>query len=150
MRQENIYDISSLGGNPVYISVAVLFWLFGHVNVTYRLAVALILCYAVTTFFRLAIFRERPQKQKFKNVLERIDASSFPSLHSMRAAVWALSAAVFFNQPFVWILAAITALSVAAARVLQKRHHLTDAMAGLIAGSAIAFVSPLVFSLVMP
>lgn len=141
MRSENLQDISSLGGNPAYIGVAVLFWLLGNADLAYRLAAALALCYLATTLLRIAFFRERPDRQKYKNLLERIDASSFPSLHSMRAAVWATTTAMFFNQPVVWLLAAAMSIAVAATRVMLGRHHRSDAAAGLVIGVFIALVS---------
>lgn len=148
MREENIRDISSLGGNPVYVAVAVLFWLFGYPQVAYQLAAGLALCYLTTTILRIAFFRQRPKKQQFRNVLEKIDASSFPSLHSMRAAVLSTAIAMFFSQPAVWLLAAVTAASVAATRVMLMRHHRTDAIAGLIIGAAIALASPTALSVI--
>lgn len=146
MREENIKDIAALGGNPVYIGVAALFWLFGNPGVAVQLAVALILCYAATTALRIGFFRERPKKQGYRNFLERIDASSFPSLHTMRAAVIAATTGVFFSQPLAWILAAAAAVSVAASRVVQKRHHKSDVVAGLVIGVTIALLSPALVS----
>lgn len=146
MRSENVKDIAALGGNPVYFLVGGLFWFFGQPQVMYQLIVSLILCYMLTTLFRITFFRERPKKQQYKNFLERIDASSFPSLHSMRAAVIAVTIGMFFNQPLVWILAAIAAVSVAITRVLQKRHHKSDVITGLIIGVAITVVSPLMLN----
>lgn len=141
MREENIRDITSLGGNPVYIAAAILFWLFGFGSVTYQLAAGLVLCYIATTVLRITFFRQRPKKQQFRNALERIDASSFPSLHAMRATVLALIIAVFFNQPIVWILATLAVLAVAVTRVMLKRHHRSDVIAGLVVGVIIAFIS---------
>ena len=116
MRSENVKDIAALGGNPVYFLVGGLFWFFGQPQVTYQLIVSLILCYMLTTLFRMAFFRQRPLKQQYKNFLERIDASSFPSLHSMRAAVISVTIGMFFSQPLVWILAAGAAVSAAITR----------------------------------
>lgn len=146
MRSENVKDIAALGGNPVYFLVGGLFWFFGHPQVTFQLIVSLILCYILTTLFRIVFFRQRPLKQQYKNFLERIDASSFPSLHSMRAAVIAVTIGMFFNQPPVWLLAIIATVSVAITRVLQKRHHKSDVIAGLIIGVVIVVVSPLILN----
>ncbi len=67
----------------------------------------------------------------------------------MRAAVISVTIGLFFNQPLVWILAAIAAVSVALTRVIQKRHHKSDVLAGLIIGVIIAIASPLMLDWVL-
>jgi membrane-associated phospholipid phosphatase len=141
VRKEIIQDISSLGGNPAYILVGAIFFFLGQAKVASHLLVVIALCYLVTTGFRLAFFRERPEKQKYRTILQRIDASSFPSLHAMRAAALVFIVALFFNHWLMWLFAFMASAAVAYSRVWLKRHHPTDVIVGTGIGFAIACVS---------
>ena len=79
MREEFLRDLSSFGGMPIYLVVMTLAFFYNQLLLS-QLFFGLISAYAITTFFRITYFKNRPEKQKYKNWLERIDASSFPSL----------------------------------------------------------------------
>ena len=53
--EEPIRDTTALGGLAIYLFVAMFFVLLGHTIITVRLAIGLILCYAVIAGIR-AIF----------------------------------------------------------------------------------------------
>ena len=80
-----VRETSSLGSIVVYGVIAVLFYFLNHVDVFLQLVTAIVLGYAITALLRLLFFKHRPKKEKFKNLIEKIDAATFPSLHSMRA-----------------------------------------------------------------
>ncbi len=138
MREDNIHDISAFGGLPVYM--AAMLWLFitGSMNVFYELAISLTLCYLFTTTIRLVYFRKRPKGQKYKNVLQRIDASSFPSLHAMRAAALGIILAAFFNNILMTAAVLSMILAVSITRIMLKRHHPADTIGGIAIGAIIA------------
>ena len=140
MREDNYRDISAFGGLPIYLAVILVFFAIKNYTVVFQLALGLVLAYGLTTFFRLAYFKQRPEKQKYKNWWQKIDASSFPSLHSIRAALLAVVFSVFFLNFLLYVMFAVAALGVAVTRILLKRHDKIDAAAGLIIGLVIGCV----------
>jgi membrane-associated phospholipid phosphatase len=137
-------DIKALGGLPIFLVFIASFFILGYVAMSIRLAIGLFLAYALTSSIRFIFFRQRPDKQKFKSLAQKIDASSFPSLHAMRAGCLAVLLILFFNNTFVTILAIISAVCVALVRVVQKRHFASDVIVGLIFGTVIAWISILI------
>lgn len=106
-----------------------------------RLTIGLFLAYALTSSIRFIFFKQRPDKQKFKGLAQKIDASSFPSLHAMRASCLSVLLILFFSNFWITVISIAAAVCVALVRVVQKRHFASDVIAGLIFGVLIAFVS---------
>jgi len=140
-KKELLEDVKALGGLPIYLLIIILFFILGYKTMSYRLAIGLVLAYAVTFSIRFLFFKQRPDKEKFKGAVQKLDASSFPSLHSMRASCLAVLLVLFFNNSLITFIAIIAAISVALVRVLQKRHFASDVIAGLIFGIIIAWIS---------
>lgn len=139
--REFLEDLKAFGGLPIYLILIAVFFILGYFSMSIRLAVGLFLAYALTSSIRFVFFKQRPDKQKFKGFAQKIDASSFPSLHAMRASCLAVLLILFFNNLFITVLAIIAAVCVALTRVLQKRHFASDVIAGLIFGVFVAFVA---------
>jgi membrane-associated phospholipid phosphatase len=139
MREDWMRDISGLGGLPIYLVAALTAFAIGEKSLAYQLAAGLGFGYLATVLIRLAWFRKRPEAQKYKNWLEKIDASSFPSLHAMRSAVFWSLLALFFNQIALYLAFAVVIISIAWTRVWLKRHHPSDVAAGLAIGLALAY-----------
>src|SRR5574341_841050 len=134
-------DIKGLSGVPFFVVIIVIAFLLQEKTLAYQLIVGLILAYTLTTIIRLAYFKRRPDKQAYRNIIEKIDASSFPSLHAMRAAVLATILSAFFENFWLTPLFALAAVGVAVSRVMTKRHDVSDVLAGLIFGVIIGGVS---------
>lgn len=140
--KETIQDISSLGGLPVFLVVtAVLLSGIGGENsqiIGGLLFVGLGLLFGIIALIRLVWFKERPIAEKHRTLLERIDASSFPSLHSARIALLAVVLAGFAPPGFrgmIWKIALLVLIAaVGYGRVRLKRHHWTDVIGGWILG----------------
>ena len=141
MLQENLQDLKGLAGNPLFVLVSLLALVLGKITLFWQLVVGLILAYALTITVRMLFFRRRPDKQIYHTLIGRFDASSFPSLHAMRASVLATLLALFFNNSLLTVLFVICALGVGYARVFQKRHFVSDVVVGLIVGVLIALLS---------
>lgn len=168
IREDNIRDISALGGLPFYIAVMLWFFAANNKAILYELMLSLLLCYAITTSIRLVYFKKRPDadrrpdtqtktkddqmsssslasynqvvmhNQKYKNIFEKIDASSFPSLHAMRAGALGVIVAAFFNNIVITAAALVMIGAVGATRVMLRRHHSIDTTAGIAIGGIIA------------
>lgn len=134
MKEELLQDMKALGGTPVFFVIACIAYLLGFFTLGTTLVLGYALCLAITILFRLLFFRERPNKVKYSNFFSKLDASSFPSLHAMRAFFFAEVLSSFFQDPFVTIILFFCAISVGIIRVFQKRHHLSDVIVGAIIG----------------
>ncbi len=138
---ELLQDFKTLGGFPLYCALILASFILGEFGLSSQLFIGLILAFSLTALIRIFYFKQRPVRQSFKTWQQKIDASSFPSLHSMRAAVLATVLAAFFDNRILAVLFFALAVAVASARVLQKRHHMSDVVAGLILGILVGFAS---------
>jgi len=141
MLQENLQDLKGLAGNALFVVVILLALLLGKTALFWELVLGLVIAYALTITVRMLFFRRRPDGQKYHNLVGRFDASSFPSLHAMRASVLATLLSLFFNNSMLTVLFIICALGVGYARVALKRHYTSDVIVGLVLGVLIAFLS---------
>lgn len=128
--REVIQDSTALGGLPIYLFVMLFFVLTDYRPVAYGLFVGLILCYSITILVRAMHFKWRPDRQSYSNWMEKIDASSFPSLHTMRAVVLFGTIGYFFATPLSWMLSISGIILVGGTRVLLSRHYLADVLGG--------------------
>jgi membrane-associated phospholipid phosphatase len=140
MWKEVMGDVSAFGGLPLYAIVALIFLFVGEVNVFLFLVLGLVLIYAVASTIRLVKFKVRPDKQKYKNWLQKIDASSFPSLHSARAAFLTLVVFWYYKNLALLLILIAVMLGVGYARVWLDRHYIKDVIAGYVLGIAVFFL----------
>jgi len=141
MLKETIQDISSFGGNPIYLVVAFFFLMTKKYPEFWTLTVMFVIAYLVTMAIRFTFWEERPDHQKYKNLWEKFDSGGFPSLHAARAAMLALAVMFYFNNVIVTIALAAGVATTAYARVWLKRHHPRDVIAGIIIGAIIYFAT---------
>ena len=141
-RQKNQYfhEITSLGGNLIYAITAVLFLILAMYNAFSKLLLGIILIYAVVVITKMIYFKNRPQKYSYNSFIEKIDASSFPSVHASRSAFLAAVLMDYFRNFGISILLAILALAVVYSRIKLKRHDIIDVSCGIILGILIYFV----------
>ncbi len=134
-------DTTAMGGLAVYIVVAVIFFLLGNVKAAAELIIALALLYAVIAVIRTLFFKKRPDKQKYSGFFTKIDAGSFPSMHTARAAALAIILAFVFPQNTIRILLVIAVLAVAYTRIRLKRHYTSDVIGGLVLGAIVSWAA---------
>ena len=78
-------DITSLCGSFFFVLLILLTLALSMQLLALKLIFGFILAWLVIIIVRLIYFRNRPKKESHSNVFERIDASSFPSMHATRA-----------------------------------------------------------------
>lgn len=132
--KDNIKEASFFGGLLFYTSVMIIFLVFNEYQFTIKLAIGFILCFAIVAAIKLVKFKERPKKQTHKGFIQRIDASSFPSMHSMRSMFLALMIGSFFINTYIYILGILLALSTGFSRIFQRKHYLSDVIIGYVLG----------------
>ncbi len=134
-------DAAGLGGLAIYVLVAIIFFLLGNIKAAAELIIALALLYAIIALIRTIFFRKRPDRQKYRGFFTKIDASSFPSMHTTRSLTLAIILATVFTQQTIRILLAIAVLGVAYTRIRLKRHYTSDVIGGLILGAVVAWAA---------
>ncbi len=139
--KEVTQDAAGLGGLAIYVLVAIIFFLLGNIKVAAELIIALALLYLVIAAIRVVFFKKRPDKQRYRGFFTKIDASSFPSMHTARSLTLAIILATVFTQQTVRILLAIAVLGVAYTRIRLKRHYTSDVIGGLILGALVAWAA---------
>jgi len=130
-------DVTAFGGFIFYGFVLLLS--LGNLGLFIRLLIGLAVMVAVVVLIRSFYFKQRPKKQSYSNFLERIDAASFPSLHTARAVFLAL---VF--SPANAILVSVMAVLVAYSRIYLKKHDWIDVLFGGLLGWGVYWVVGLI------
>ncbi len=144
-------DVTSLGGAFFYGLVSLLALAAGETELFTRLVIGFVLCVAITSLIRIFYFRNRPAKQEYHNFLERIDASSFPSLHTARIVFMCTTLAYFFWNDYTTILFTPTAaffvlvaIMVAYSRIYLKKHDWWDLLGGAVLGGIVFWITTLI------
>lgn len=137
-------DISTFGGLVFYLFLCLFFFLVGKTNLTIKLLVGLIILYIIVNISRLIYFKERPKKQPYNNLLEKLDASSFPSMHASRASF--LFFVLYNNTKELYLITLffIIFLLVSYSRIYLKKHHTLDVVAGIIIGLIVGYTIQLI------
>jgi len=132
-------DFSALGSLWLYLLAVLIFFMFRNYMLLNKLAIGLVLMQSAVIIIRTFYFKERPNKYPYKSYIERIDASSFPSLHSARITFLAIAFMNYYNEMIFSILLAALAVIVMYSRIYLKKHDLKDVLAGAILGAIVYF-----------
>src|SRR3989344_5389470 len=120
------HEITSFGGYVFPFLVFLTFLALGNYDFAKKYFIGIILIYIVAFALRLIFFKPRPDKFKYDNFLEKLDASSFPSLHAARATFVFLMLSDFMQNTYFSILAAVLVLLTCYSRIRFKRHDWKD------------------------
>ena len=134
-----MYQATSIGGVIVYGLIMVLLFGLGFTLESVYLFVGLVLSYLIVFILRNLHFVERPEKRKYTNYLEKIDASSFPSLHGVRTPILVLVLVSITPYLILQLGYLIMGLVVLYSRIYLKKHRVIDVLVGLIIGLIIYF-----------
>ena len=105
----------------------------------------ILMSYGGGSFIKFFFFKPRPLPYVFQNWLEKIDASSFPSIHTSNATIiamirsrWWHQSIVSWTDRFLIIPIVVTVVSICAAialsRIELKKHFTIDVLAGMLFG----------------
>jgi len=126
-------DISALA-SPATLFFILVFLLVTELRLGVVFAIGIFLievfCYSIKVLFPTT----RPDKQKYANLLEKMDAGSFPSIDSARIIFTGGMLLTIWNHVVLIILVVFLVLIVAASRIYLKRHYLKDVIGGYILG----------------
>ena len=123
-------DLTALGGTPFYLLLTLTILFIDQrifIDLIFGFIVTLVIVVGIRTFY----FKSRPNKQKYNNFIEKIDASSFPSWHSARIIflVFALTSFLLLR-----IIFGLIAVGVMYSRIYLKKHDSVDILGGVILG----------------
>lgn len=128
-------EITFFGGIAFYLMFSLIFLIFGKVDYFSILIVILTIIYLISLIIRLVYFKQRPKKVGYKNFLGKIDASSFPSIHSARAVFIFLFLAVYvLHNNLLKIFLFVITLLVLYSRIYLKKHDIIDILGGTLLG----------------
>lgn len=138
-------DFTSLA-NPVILIIIPFIVLFEqHKSAFYILLCALAINEVLGSLIKIFFPKTRPNAQKYTNLLEKIDAGSFPSLHSSRITIVYLTLFSFANLLIFKIIFISIIPIVMLSRINLKKHFLTDIIGGFVIGLIIWWISTTYF-----
>ncbi|MFA5020217.1 MAG: phosphatase PAP2 family protein [Candidatus Pacearchaeota archaeon] len=134
-------ELTFLGGILFYLLFSGWFFIQKEYKLFFILISGLIIIYLATFLIRIFYFKNRPQKQDYKNLLERLDASSFPSVHSARISfIFIFMEYHFLSSVYLSLLFLILLSLVLYSRIYLKKHDLADVIAGVILGTLTSLI----------
>jgi membrane-associated phospholipid phosphatase len=132
---EVLRDISALGSLPAFAVYIVFAYIFMP-SVGTKLLIFTISSMVVVYLIRFLYFKERPGKRAHSNRLQKLDSSSFPSLHATRTAgIWVILLNAH-NILSMWYIP--LAIVILYSRIHLKAHDRNDILAGIALGLLLA------------
>lgn len=126
-------QVTELGSLTIITAIIIFTW-FYSTDLALKLFIAVasvtIISFAIKTIFP----KDRPRKQKFTTLVEKIDASSFPSVHSARITVLTFWLALISTNILLQIFIIAIGVLVAYSRIYLKKHYYIDVFGGIILG----------------
>jgi membrane-associated phospholipid phosphatase len=112
----------------------------GRYSLAAQFFLAVTLTWALFFPIRYVMFKPRPKKVKYHNLVERLDASSFPSLHAARSVMLAMILSQIFVQLEVRALLWLFAFGVIWSRYHLKKHYIEDLAVGAVIGLVLGYL----------
>lgn len=107
------------------------------------LFITFLITYGIVAVLRLAFFTKRPKPVSYKNLFEKIESSSFPSMHAVRIVLlWS-----FIPMGWVSIAFFLLTLLVSYSRIALKKHYWKDVIVGYLLALFMSNIELFVFIL---
>lgn len=134
-------ELTFLGGILFYLLFSVYFLFTKQYTLFLILLFGLLAIYLITLIIRTFYFKHRPKKIKYKSFLEKIDASSFPSIHATRATfLFVFLTIQLINKPFLILVSLTLTILVFYSRIFLKKHDFIDVFGGILLGIFISLI----------
>ena len=134
--KESLNTISKLASIQIFMIIILLFYSFGDIISSQELTLGLIIMTLTAIPIRYFLFKDRPNSEKYTNAIEKIKASSFPSMHATRFTFLALFVSNMTKSIEVTSLMITLLIIIAYQRIYFKRHFISDIIGGVILGSS--------------
>jgi len=119
-------------GSLTIIAVIIVFTYFYDKTLAYNIFIGVAAVTLISLIIKAVSYKSRPNKQKYHTLIERIDASSFPSVHSARISILAFWLVLYSNILLLKIFIILIAVLIAYSRIYLKKHYYSDVIAGII------------------
>lgn len=126
-------QITELGSLAVIMALIIIIYFFEK-TLSITLFIGIIIITIIATIIKSLFFKARPKKQKTTSLIERIDASSFPSIHSARITFLTFWITAYSTNWLLKIFLIVLGIIIAYSRIYLKKHYLSDVIAGIILG----------------
>jgi undecaprenyl-diphosphatase len=135
---KNIIDmfflqITELGSLSIITTLIIIMYFFEK-TVSIKLFIGIVIITLIAMIIKALFFKVRPKKQKTRTFIERLDASSFPSIHSARITFLTFSIIAISTSLILTIFLIILGILIAYSRIYLKKHYLFDVIAGIVLG----------------
>ena len=139
VKKEFLKDISSLGGLGFFLLTIIFTYLIGETIFTIKLILSLGIIFIVVYSIKIFYVKPRPETEikKSFSFLEKLNKSSFPSLHTARISL--LSTSVYSMNNNLIYFSVLILLIVCYSRVYLKKHFFEDVIAGVILGLLVGY-----------
>lgn len=132
--EQAIKDISALGSLIFYLFISFFILILGDKQLFLWLIIGLFFSYILIIIIRTFYHKNRPSKQLYSNLIEKIDASSFPSHHSLRVTMLLCLLSFYYKSIYLAILLLTVSILVFYSRYYLKKHYVSDIIFGLLLG----------------
>ena len=133
--QDFFKQMSALWSYPVFVMVIIAFYLTNQNQEALFMILGMIMMYIVAIPLRIIFFKERPDPIPYEGILEKIRASTMPSLHSSRTIFLLLFFLPYFGESFEHrMFLVFLAVLIFYSRIIRKRHFFIDVFIGILIG----------------
>ena len=139
-----VIDITFLGSLSFFLFLSFFMFLLDYNHFSYKIIISLVISYILVGIIRFIYYKPRPNKQKYSNLLEKLDSSSFPSLHAMRISILFVLFMLNFNI-FLAVFFFLISIIVCYSRIYLKKHYLIDIIFGYLIGLIIGYLINILF-----
>ncbi len=127
-------ELTILGGFVFFSLILLVTLILQQYLLFAKLVFGVVFTFLIVVLIRTFYHKNRPKKVEYKNFIEKIDASSFPSWHTTKVVYLALIFIQLFNNIYLTIFLIIIAGLVAYSRIYLKRHDYWDVLGGIVLG----------------
>lgn len=137
---ENIIKEIDFIGSMIFSILSIILFLYINLKLGFVLLISFILIIISILLIRTIYFKQRPDKMQYNNYIEKIDASSFPSLHTARTFMISTFLILLSNNNnmliiFLLIISILSGYS----RIYKKKHDINDVIFGGLLGFIITY-----------
>ena len=129
-------QLTELGSITIILAIVVYSY-FYNFDLSLRIFIDIIAITLIATIIKALFFHARPKKQKITTLVERIDASSFPSVHSARITALVFWLIYYSSNIILSMIIGVAGILVAYSRIYLKKHYWLDVFGGIVLGAIV-------------
>lgn len=123
-------QLTEIGGLVLYSVLIGLVFALGEVTLFWIMLINFLLIMILSSIIKAVWYVPRPKVMQFNTLLEKINAGSFPSVHSARASSLALILSTYFGGFWFTLGICTVAGMVGMSRIILQKHYFSDVLGG--------------------